>query len=105
MRLRSAALIRRPESNASQKHPTAAAAMDSLTRCMRGAESAVQAPKDVSTPTYKKKSTPKSNRGGEYQAATEPVSCGGGGERSLRIIAIHNPMPAKPTANKLGDKN
>src|SRR5215510_3419057 len=105
MRLSSAALISRPESSASQKHPTAAAAMDSFTCCIRRAYSEVQAPTEVSTPTYKKKRAPKSNKGGEYHAPEEPVSCGGGGERLPRIIASHNPRPATATPKKLGDRS
>src|SRR5215471_14428878 len=104
MRLRSAALISRPDSNASQKHPTAEAANESFTCCIRRAYSGVHAPTEVSTPTYRKNSAPKSNKEGEYQLPAARVSCWGE-ERSLRIIASHNASPAMLTANKVGDKS
>src|SRR2546421_2167982 len=101
MRLRSAALSNRPDSNASQKHPTDDAAMGSLIRGIRVAYSAVQSPMEVSTPTYRKNRVPKNNKEGEYQLPAVRVSCSRGEERSLRIIASHNPRPTTPRPSRL----
>src|SRR5436305_371790 len=99
MRLSRAALSNRPDTRASQKHATDAAAMESFTCCIRVAYSAVQSPTEVSSPTYRKNKEPKISKEGERQLPPEPVSGTGGKGKSLRIVASHNPIPAmlKPT--------
>src|SRR5258708_8284360 len=103
MRRRSAALINRPDNNASQKHPTAEAAMEPLRCGMRMAYKAVHEPTDVSTPTYRKNRVPNNNREKERQLAAERVSSSGERENPLRSTAppqTNTPPPTPPTPDR-----
>ncbi len=98
-------MINRPDNNASQKHPTAEAAMEPFRCGMRMAYKAVHEPTDVSTPTYRKNRVPNNNREEERQLAAERVSSSGEREKPLRSIAPHNTKPAMPNPSKLDGKS